>query len=120
MPYVHTCSHSESLGVRTSADLFLIFIFKVDFDGAQVNLQQGPALQGPRLLGGGLSFILKPGTATEVGVAWPRLCFFQNPFCKEVGNNSEGSARTPSCPIRGCVRRGPESKGRAAGVPIVV
>lgn len=67
----------------------------VIFDGAQVNLQQGPALQGPRLLGGGLSFILKPGTATEVGVAWPRLCFFQNPFCKEVGIIRRGQPGPP-------------------------
>ena len=51
--------------------------------------------------GWGWNFIQKTGVATEVGVA--KYVLFKNPFCREVGNNSEGSAWTLGVLLRGCL-----------------
>ena len=49
--------------------------------------------------GWGLNFIPKVRVATEVGVA--KYVLFKNPFSREVGNTSEGSAWTPGVLLRG-------------------
>ena len=67
--------------------------------GLNPTYNQAPALHRMCEPGWGLNFIPKTGVATEVGVS--KYVLFKNPFSREVGNTSEGSAWTPGVLLRG-------------------
>ena len=67
--------------------------------GRNPTYNQAPALHRMCEPGWGLNFIPKVRVATEVGVA--KYVLFKNPFSREVGNTSEGSAWTPGVLLRG-------------------